>query len=59
MLALGHKLDFTGLGFDESGIGSHLIYEIVNGDTIIHDTESEFAFKLHGEHQLVASDYIL
>jgi hypothetical protein len=56
----GHdKLDFTDLGFDESDIGSHLLYEIVNGDTIIHDTESEFAVKLHGEHQLLASDYIL
>jgi len=50
-------IDLSALGFVETDFGTAIIYDIINGNTIVRDIPSGLAFQLNGEHQLAASDF--
>ena len=51
-------LELHDLGFTAADFGVHLVTEITNGETILHDTAKDFEIKIHGEHNLIISDFI-
>jgi len=52
------RLDMRALGLTENDFGTALVYDIINGNTIVRDIPSGLAFQLNGEHQLASTDML-
>jgi Ca2+-binding RTX toxin-like protein len=51
------KIDLQDLGFHLADFTSSLTFEVVDGVTIMHDSHSDFAVKINGDH-VTATDFM-